>query len=60
MQRNASDFLAKNFSFLILLCRKWKDIYHAAIASQSYSRYHGFDAAANIPKSGSSTMAKLL
>jgi hypothetical protein len=40
--------------------RKWKDIYHAAIASQSYSRYHGFDAAANIPKSGSSTMAKLL
>jgi len=60
MQRNASDSWLRISLFFILLCRKWKDIYHAAIASQSYSRYHGFDAAANIPKPGSSTVAKLL
>jgi hypothetical protein len=47
-----------------LLCiwanRKWEDIYNAAIALESHSRYYGLDAAADIPKSAPSTMAKLL
>jgi hypothetical protein len=40
--------------------RKWEDIYNAAIALESHSRYYGLDAAADIPKSAASTMVKLL
>jgi hypothetical protein len=39
--------------------RKWEDIYNAAIASQSHSRYNNLDAAAKVPKSGVSALAKL-
>jgi hypothetical protein len=52
--------LLRKYFCCCLSYRKWEDIYNAAIALESHSRYYGLDAAADIPKSAASTMAKLL
>jgi hypothetical protein len=54
-----SDPLLRKSICHCLSCRKWEDIYNAAIALESHSRYYGLDAAVKVPKSGASALAKL-